>query len=684
MFDGESLLAYFDSSLRSRVSPLVTSVAKTALPTRSSLRCKDTFAPPAPFFGIVWATTTHLCRVSSGKASTSKIDDYAVIGDCRSAALVSKYGSIDWLCWPRFDSPSIFAAILDSNKGGHWSICPVHPHAVKRCYIHDSNVLETQFHSAAGRATLTDLMPVYAEAYKRTALTPDHEILRELRCTSGEMQVAIEFRPRPDYGCRSVKIRRPSPLGLRIDVGRGAYWLRSSVPLQIDDHTASATLSLKQGDVIHFSLTYTEESPAVLPALKRAPEVIDGSIRWWQEWAARCRYHGPYRDVVVRSALALKLLAYAPSGAVAAAVTTSLPERIGANLNWDYRYCWLRDASLTIRALLGLGYFGEAESFLTWLLHATRLTQPQLRVLYTVFGQIAPREKELPHLSGFLDSRPVRVGNGARGQFQLDIYGEVIEATAQYAEYLGGFDKTTQRVLIGFGEYVAQHWQEPDEGIWEPRTGRTQNTHSKLMCWTALDRLLALNDKGRLHGVPRDLFTRTRDRIREEIETKAWNDGLHSYVSTFGGDEMDATLLRLAWYGFEHADSERMTGTYKRICQQLSPADSLLYRYRREPPEGAFGVCGFWGVEHLALCERTLDQAHKAFKHLLTYQNDVGLYAEEVDPQTGNALGNFPQAFTHIGLISAALTLAEQERGQEHPAIQVGSDVKSSPMEAKA
>jgi len=614
-----------------------------------------------------------------------KIGDYGLIGDCRSSALVSRYGSIDWLCWPRFDSPSIFAAILDPIKGGRWSIAPACDFEAKHAYAGDSNVLATRFSCSAGKATLTDLMPVCSEQFKRTALVPDHELVRELRCTAGEIEMRVEFYPRANYGLKPVQIRNLGKLGLRTDVGRGAYWLRSSIPLTIEPDRAFASLSLKQGDVVQFSLTYSEESPTVLPALgQQTSEAIERSIGWWRRWAARSRYEGPYRDSVTRSALALKSLAYAPSGAVVAAATASLPERIGDALNWDYRYCWLRDASLTIRALLGLGYFAEAESFLTWLLHTTRLTQPQLRVLYTVYGRIAPAEKELAGLAGYFGSRPVRIGNGAREQLQLDIYGEVIEATAQYAQYLGNFDRMTQAVLIALGNYVAQNWDQPDEGIWEPRFGRQNHTHSRLMCWTALDRLAALSEKGLLEAAPREKFVRERDRIRQQIEAHAWNEKQQSYVSVVDGDGMDATLLRLPWYGFEHADSNRMKGTYRRIVEELGVGNGLLYRYRREPPEGAFGICGFWAVEHLALGGGTLEEAHDLFQRLLKYQNDLGLFAEEVDTQTGDALGNFPQAFTHVGLISAALTLAEQEKGKPHPAVQVGSDVKSSPAEARA
>jgi GH15 family glucan-1,4-alpha-glucosidase len=608
-----------------------------------------------------------------------------VIGDGRAAALVSKWGSVDWLCWPRFDSPSIFGAILDPRQGGHWSICPVEPCRTARAYVRNSNVLQTKFVGSAGQATLTDLMPVSSEEFKRKNILPDHELIRDLRCDQGEMEFHIDFCPRCDYGQKSARFRDLGPLGLQMEVGRGAYLLRNSIPLKIEPDGLSASVSLKQGEVLQFSLTYAEESPAALRALgKPVRDAIERSIAWWQGWAARSHYQGPYREAVTRSALALKLLAYAPSGAVVAAATTSLPERIGDTLNWDYRYCWLRDASLTIRALLGLGYLEEAESFITWLLHATRLTQPELRVIYTVFGQIAPREIELKHLTGYFGSRPVRVGNAARQQFQLDVYGEVIEATAQYAQYAGRLDRMTQKVLLGLGRYVAKNWDRPDEGIWEPRDRRENHTHSRLMCWTALDRLLALNDKGMLRGVPRDWFTSERDRIRSQIESRAWRESLQSYSAILDKDALDATLLRLAWYGFEHADSNRMRRTYQKVREGLGAGNNLLYRYERRPAEGAFGVCGFWGVEHLALDSSTLEQAHREFQQLLNYQNDLGLFAEEIDPQSGDALGNFPQAFTHVGLISAALTLEEQDKGKQRPAVHIGSDVKTAPAEARA
>jgi GH15 family glucan-1,4-alpha-glucosidase len=302
-------------------------------------------------------------------------------------------------------------------------------------------------------------------------------------------------------------------------------------------------------------------------------------------------------------------------------------------------------------------------------LHATRLTQPELRVLYTFFGEVAPYERELNHLSGYFGSRPVRVGNGARGQLQLDVYGDVIDAAAQYAQHVESVDLTTQRVLIGLGKYVAKNWDLPDEGIWEPRSGRQNHTHSRLLCWTALDRLLALSDRGIVAGVPREWFVRERERIRHQVESRAWNAQLQSYVATLDGDSLDATVLRIPWYGFEPAHSDRMRQTYRRVLEKLGTGKGLMFRYARNPQEGAFGICGFWAVEQLALGGGTLRQAHEGFQQLLKCGNELGLFAEEIDPHSGDALGNFPQAFTHVGLISAALTLQEQERGTTHPAI---------------
>src|SRR5581483_4104576 len=468
---------------------------------------------------------------------TCAIQDYGIIGDCRSAALISRSGSLDWLCWPQFDSTPLFAGLLDSVRGGFWRIRPAQPYSSHRQYVENTNILQTTFQTVSGGVLLTDLMPVSSEEYKRTALVPDHQVIRQLECLSGELEMEVEFVPRSEFGAKAATLRDRGKLGIRVQAGSSVYWLRSNVKFSLDDNAARARAVLKAGERLQFSLTYSEDSPAVLPTLGDGMlQSIERSINWWQDWAKRAQYDGPYRDAVVRSALALKLLAYAPSGAIVAAATTSLPERIGGDLNWDYRYCWLRDASLTIRALLGLGYQEEAASFMDWMLLATRLTRPELRIMYDVYGEQPPRERELGTLSGYRNSRPVRLGNGARDQLQLDVYGEVLDAAAQYCFHGGQFSREMQRVLIGFGKYVVRHWESPDEGIWEPRHGRQHHTHSRLLCWTALDRLVSLIEQGFIHDGPIDQFRRERDNIRKQVCQRAWNSRLQSYVSTLDGD----------------------------------------------------------------------------------------------------------------------------------------------------
>jgi GH15 family glucan-1,4-alpha-glucosidase len=593
------------------------------------------------------------------------IDDYGIIGDCRSAALISKRGSIDWLCWPRFDKPAIFAALLDRRRGGYWRISPLGPATVERQYLPDTNVLQTRFSCRAGRVIITDLMTGVPNSPHPHGLVPDHEIIRKLECDSGEVEIEVEFLPRAEYGESAVQIHQAGALGLRMAVNRGVYWLRSDIPLSVKNESAHACFVLRAGETRYFSLTYSEEAPCVLPPIDRSlTERVDQTVECWQQWARVAQYKGQYREEVVRSALALKLLTYAPSGAIIAAATTSLPERIGGNLNWDYRFCWLRDAALTIRALLELGYWDEATDFLDWILQATRLTQPQLRILYTVYGDKAPPERELDHLEGYRGSRPVRIGNAARDQLQLDVYGEVVDAAAQFAFHGGSLDREMQKALIGFGNYVVENWNRPDEGIWEPRFGRQNHTHSRLLCWTALDRLTTLYDQGMLRGAPVDRYRDHRNRIELQIKQRGWNEGLQSYTSVLDGDQLDSSLLLLSWYGFDKAESERMRATYRAVRQQLGTPDGLLYRYASQPSEGTFAICSFWEAEYLALGGGSLDEAHQLFQRLMKYRNDLGLYGEEIDAATGAGLGNFPQAFTHVGLIGAALSISQREQGE--------------------
>jgi GH15 family glucan-1,4-alpha-glucosidase len=597
-----------------------------------------------------------------------RIQDYAIIGDCRSAALVSRDGSMDWLCWPRFDSAALFASILDEDAG-RWSISPTAPFRVTRRYVEGTNVLETLFETTSGTLLLTDLMPVASEEEKGKLLVADHQIIRQLECQRGEVEVEVLFRPRPGFGQQPVRLRDAGKLGVRAETSSGLLTLRSDLPLSVSSHGEMRTrVCLCAGDVRQLSLTFDDESLAVLTPLgKPIRDAIQRSIKWWRAWASKLSYEGPCREAVLRSALTLKLLVYAPSGAIVAAPTTSLPERLGGSLNWDYRFCWLRDAALTMRALFGLGFAEEAEAFLSWLLHSTRLTQPELRILYDVYGNKPKPERTLRHLSGHRGSSPVRLGNAAADQLQLDVYGEVIDAVAQFVRQGGALDKETQRMLRSFGEYVCRNWRRADEGIWEPRSGKAHHTHSRVLCWTALDRLIELAAQGHMQGAPIEHFRSNREVIRTELERRAWNSQLQSYVARLDGDDVDASLLLLPWYGFEKASSERMKHTYHRILERLGTAHSLLFRYRDTDSagEGAFGIGSFWGAEYLALGGGSAEQALSAFEDLVALGNEVGLFAEEIDPQTGDALGNFPQAFTHVGLINAAISLSKRLEGQQ-------------------
>jgi len=603
--------------------------------------------------------------------ATSKIQDYAVIGDGRSAALISRTGSLDWLCWPRFDSPALFSGLLDPDVGGSWRISPTAPARVERSYLEQTNVLQTRFHTEDGIVALTDFMPAATEEQKGRTLWPEQELVRRVTCEEGEVQVEVHFDPRPDFGRAPVAIRDAGQLGVRFEVGTGLVTLRGDIPMNPTPAGGmSGRTRLVGGQSADFSLTYAAEGPAVLSPLGNfITDKLDQTVDWWRRWAARARYDGPYRNEVVRGALVLKLMSYAPSGAIVAAPTTSLPERVGGDLNWDYRYCWLRDAAFTARALFGLDYRQEAEAFVSWMLHTTRLTLPELRIFYDVYGGRPPSETELPHLEGYAGSKPVRVGNGTVDQLQLDVYGEVVEAVAHFVKSGGHLDRETQHMVRRLGEYVCDHWQEPDNGIWEPRNERQHYTHSRLLCWVALDRLLELHRRGLFRGIPADKFADNRDRIRREIEDRAWNPELGAYAQTLGGTTLDATALLMAGHGFEKPSTERMQSTYRRLQERLGAGPGLIYRYEQSfaGREGAFAICSFWLVDFLARGGGSLDDAHDAFVQTLAYANDVGLFAEEIDPKTGDALGNFPQAYTHVGLISAALSLEEREsevRGQ--------------------
>ena len=596
------------------------------------------------------------------------IGDYALIGDCRTAALVSREGSIDWLCLPDFSSPSIFAALLDEERGGQFSIRPTGPFRMSRRYIPDTNVLETEFRCEDGIVRLTDFLPVLADGEWKNELQPAREVLRIVECVAGSVEIEERFAQRPDYARAGRPLVSRGSSAWALQYRDELILLHSEVPLALQgEHTACGTVRLACGDRRCLSLSYAKSDIAVLPLLgEHAVRRRDATVRWWRKWVGQCRYDGPYRAHVVRSALVLKSLAFALSGAVIAAPTTSLPEAIGGGLNWDYRFCWLRDAELTLTAFSDLGYEAEAQAFLNWLLHSTRLSWPQLQVLYDIYGETRLPETELTHLEGYRTSSPVRIGNDAHRQVQLDIYGSVIAAAFEYVERGGGLSRSERRLLVGFGREVCRSWRDPDHSIWEVRGDKRHYTYSKLLCWAALDRLLRLHAAGVLR-VPAVTFRRGRDALRRTIETEGYSRNIEAYTGTLGGTALDASLLRMTALGYRRASDPRMQSTFVRLVSGLGRG-ALLRRYDEgiSPAgrtEGAFAVCGFWAVDHLARLGDT-KTARRRFEELLGYGNDLGLFAEEIDPESGRALGNFPQAFTHAGLINAALALARAENGE--------------------
>ncbi len=575
--------------------------------------------------------------------SYQPIEDYAAIGDCRCLGLVSRQGSLDWLCLPRFDSPSVFGALLDAEKGGRFSIRPVAPCRVRREYVESTNVLQTVFSTAGGEVCVTDLMPVgFPEDY-RTRLWPERHLLRLAEGLSGEVEMEVFYEPRPQYGQEAAKLSSCGAMGLRHQHRGRVLTLLGGPPLTLrSDRTAAfGRFSLKRGDRCDFSLTYAEGNIATIPPLHRdfLDRQLDTTCRWWQQWAARCTYRGKYRREVLRSLLVLKLLTFAPSGAVVAAPTCSLTERIGGSRNWDYRYCWLRDAGMTIRAFLNLGYPQEAEAFLAWLLHSTRLSRPELRVLYSIYGETDLREKGL-ELAGYRSTRPVRMGNAASEQLQLDVYGEVVEGAFDIANAGNGLDRSARNMLSQFGKTVCRRWREPDRGIWEIRAKSRHNTHSKVMCWVALDRLIDMHRKGFIR-IPLKRFTAEREAIRAAIDTDGYDEEMNCYTSYFGGREVDVSLFMLPIYQYIEAADPRMLGTVRRITETLGE-NGLFYRFPFgfdgiQEGEGTFGIAVFLAAEVLAL-RGDMQEARSMFEKALTYSNDVGLFAEEIDARTGAAL----------------------------------------------
>jgi GH15 family glucan-1,4-alpha-glucosidase len=594
---------------------------------------------------------------------TDGIGDYALVGDGRAAALVSTSGSVDWLAWPRFDSAAVLSRILDADVGGYFRFAPREPLRVERAYVGDSAVLATRFETHGGVVTIFDALPV---AVGTKGLRPDHELLRIARCEAGDVDLELELALRPDYGTSAPPTPTASPLGVRVEANRALYTLRADVPLEVVDARVIGRAHLRAGESAAVSLAYAHDSPAILAPLGPfAQQRLDETVRVWTAWASKTRYEGPHRDAVLRSALTLKLLAFAPSGAIVAAPTTSLPEQVGGPLNWDYRFCWPRDASMTARALLRLGHIDEARAFVAWLLHATRLDYPDLRVLYDVYGRAPPRERELP-MRGFADSRPVRVGNAADRQLQLDVFGEVIDAAFQLLKYVGDHEQDTTELLEGLAHRVVERWHEPDHGIWEPRERPRGHTHSRLLSWVALDRVLALDEAGVMRLWHKDAIRDAHGAIRADLEAHGWSARRGAYVGALDGCDLDASVLLMSYFGFEDPSSARMHATYAAIREELGRGTPLLWRYLRSQgdEEGAFGICSFWGVDHLARGGGPLSLAEHDFAALLDCGNDLGLFAEEIGLADRAPLGNFPQAFTHVGLVNAALTLEDRRQNE--------------------
>ncbi|WP_027574430.1 glycoside hydrolase family 15 protein [Bradyrhizobium sp. WSM1743] len=591
------------------------------------------------------------------------IKDYAIIGDCRTAALVSRDGSIDWLCLPDFSSPSVFARLID-EEGGYFAIRPRDICTVKRRYIGSTAVLETTFETSTGVLRLVDLFPIVDGA---TSLAPMRELLRITECVSGSIELEIIFNAQPNYRRTPIRMSYRCGFGWRGDWANELIVLNTKAELVPSGTGLSGNMCLRTGERQHFSLAYVRGDVAsVAPLGLEADERCEHTTTWWRNWTLQCSFDGRERDSVLRSAVTLKLLTSCLSGALIAAPTTSLPEAIGAKRNWDYRYCWMRDAGLAMNAFIGLGFHAEAEAYLNWLLHATRLTWPRLNLVYDTYGRTHLREQKLAHLSGYRHSQPVRIGNNAVDQLQLDAYGQVIVAADAFASGGQELDATEQRMLRGFGDVICKIWREPDNGIWEIADRRRQYTLSKMLCWVALDRLLSLEKRGIIKLKRRcELFARECEAIGRCIEEHGFNSQIDSYTGVLDGQEVDAGLLLMVCVAYKNATDPRAISTYARIQRDLSRT-GLLYRYRpgsdgMAGEEGAFGICGFWAVDHLA--ERgQIEEAERYFDHLVSFANDVGLFAEEIDPGTGAALGNFPQAFTHVGLIYAALSLRKARR----------------------
>jgi GH15 family glucan-1,4-alpha-glucosidase len=592
-----------------------------------------------------------------------KIEDYALIGDCETAALVSREGSIDWLCWPRFDSAACFAALLGRPEHGHWKISPSEKFSTRRRYRGDTLILETEFETAQGAVTLIDFMPIDGEA---------SDLVRIVEGRRGRVAMVSEGVLRFDYGASVPWISLTEDRTcLRAIAGPDKVLLCAPAPLENRDRTTLSRFEVAAGERKTFVLTH---SPSHLPDPQRIDPyaALAGTERFWGEWAGRCTAGGRWAGAVRRSLLTLKALTYAPTGGIVAAPTTSLPEHIGGVRNWDYRYCWLRDSTLTLLALMDAGYFEEAQAWREWLVRAVAGAPEQMQIMYGIAGERRLTEMEIPWLPGYEGSAPVRLGNGAASQLQLDVYGELMDTL--YQAHKGGLDGHdaawgVQRALLRHLEKV---WMRPDEGLWEIRGEPRHFTYSKVMCWVAFDRAVKSAESFGLQG-PVERWRALRDRIHADVCRNGLSEKRRCFVQSYGAEDLDASLLLIPITGFLPADDPRVVATVEAIRKELM-VDGLVHRYVTRqsvdglpPGEGAFLACSFWYVDNLCMQGRW-DEGAEILERLVGLSNDVGLLAEEFDTVAGRQLGNFPQAFSHVALVNTAMNLGERMKPAEQRA----------------
>ncbi|MFE4218546.1 glycoside hydrolase family 15 protein [Streptomyces sp. NPDC056844] len=589
-----------------------------------------------------------------------RIEDYALIGDMQTAALVCRDGTADWLCLPRFDSHAIFAGLLGTEENGFWRLGPARPEgaeppaADRRRYRGDSLVLESEWDTARGTVRVTDFMPPRDGA---------PQLIRIVEGVSGRVPMRSELRMRFSYGRVTPWVHKVDGRTVAV-AGPDSVWLDTDADTYGQNLTTYSDFTVAPGDRIAFTISW-QPSHHEPPATPEPEASLDATENFWREWVEQCTYHGPYREAVVRSLITLKALTYAPTGGIVAAPTTSLPEDIGGSRNWDYRYTWLRDAAITLSSLLRTGYREEARAWREWLLRAVAGDPENLQIMYGIAGERELGEAELDWLPGYENSAPVRVGNGAANQLQLDVYGEVTEAL--HLAHMTGLTRNdyAMGLQLKLIEYLEKHWDEPDEGIWEVRGPRRHFVHSKVMAWVAVDRTIKLVESGDAEG-PLERWRELRDDIHRDVCERGYDPERNTFTQSYGSKELDASLLLIPQMGFLPPDDKRVIGTIEAIQRELSTEDGFVLRYPTEGDdagvdglegdEGAFLACSFWLADDLAMIGR-VDEARRLFEKLLSLRNDLGLLAEEWDSGLQRQVGNFPQAFSHVPLIDTALRL---------------------------